>query len=259
MSHETDCLRYVLPRFHRGYNRAMKTLASSLKYEHSDPAKFRLHVLEYGKTHGVKAALEAFHVGRSTYFEWKQAFTTSRGKLVSLVPQSTRPHKTRRMEVDERLLTFIKSVREAYGRVGKTKLKILVAAYAGSLGVSGYGSTKIGKIIKGNHYFFDFKRSKNRAAFSRNRVRRVGKDVKPGYIELDSIVVYAGTTKLRFVTIMDVVTKVAYAERVKSGLSHHTVAVFQRFQSNYAIPIHTVQTDNGSEFLKGSSKISMTF
>ncbi len=54
MSHESDRLRFVLPKFHRGYNRAMKTLSSSLKYESSDPAKFRLHVLEYGKVHGVK-------------------------------------------------------------------------------------------------------------------------------------------------------------------------------------------------------------
>lgn len=250
MSHETDCLRFVLPRFHRGYNRTMKTLRSALKYEASDPAKFRLHVLEYGKVHGVKAAIEAFNVGRSTYFEWKKAFTRSKGRLVSLVPKSTCPHKTRQMEVDERLLSLIKSIRFTYGRVGKDKLKILIGAYAHSLGIPNYGSTKIGKIIKRNHYFFDSTRKRNQKAFSRTRVKRVGKDVAPGYLELDSVVVYVGDTKLRFVTIVDVVTKVAYAERVKSSLSSHTIQVLRAFQASYPIPIHTVQTDNGSEFLK---------
>lgn len=221
-----------------------------MKYESSDPTKFRLHVLEYGKKHGVAATLEAFHVGRSTYYEWRQAFTQSKGKLVSLVPKSTRPKHTRSMKVDPRLLDLIKSVREQYGRVGKAKLKILVAAYANSLGVSGYGTTKIGKLIKRNNYFFDFTRKKNIQSFSRARVKRVSKDVLPGYIEIDSIVIYAGTTKLRFVTLVDVVTKVAYSERVRSGLSAHTVKVFESFRSKYNLAIHTVQTDNGSEFLK---------
>ncbi len=189
-------------------------------------------------------------MGRSTYFEWKQALTHSKGRLVSLVPKSTRPKHTRRMEVDERLLSLIKSIRTTYGRVGKEKLRILLGAYADSLGINHYGSTKIGKIIKRNHYFFDTTRQKNRAAFARTRVKRVGKDVTPGYLELDSIVVYAGTTKLRFVTVMDVVTKVAYAHRVKSALSSHTIDVLKAFQAGYPIRIHTVQTDNGSEFLK---------
>jgi len=250
MAPDTLKLKYVLPKFHHGYNAMMNTLASSMKYESSDPTKFRLHVLEYGKKHGVKATLDAFHVGRSTYYEWRQAFTKSQGKLVSLVPHSTRPHTTRSMQVDPQLLDLIKSVRTEYGRVGKDKLKILVSAYANSLGISPYGSTKIGKIIKRNNYFFDFTRKKNRHSFSRSRVKRVSKDVKPGYIELDSIIIYIGTTKLRFITIVDVVTKFAYAERVKSGLSAHTVKVLESFRSRYKVAIHTVQTDNGSEFLK---------
>ncbi|MCR4286289.1 MAG: integrase core domain-containing protein [Candidatus Kaiserbacteria bacterium] len=227
----------------------MKTLNSSLRYESTDPTKFRLHVLEYGKKHGVKATLEAFRVGRSTYYEWRQAFTQSKGKLVSLVPRSTRPHNTRRMVVDERLLALIKSVREQYGRIGKEKLKVLVAAYADSLGIPGYSAGKIGKIIKRQRYFFDITKQKHRIGLSRYRVKKVGKDIRPGYVEIDSVIVYLLGKQLRFVTMVDVVTKVAYAERVKNGKAHNTVHALHSFESRYAIPIYTVQTDNGSEFL----------
>lgn len=249
MGHDTDRIRFVLPRFHHGYTAMMKTLNSSLKYESNDPTKFRLHVLEYGKKHGVKATLDAFHIGRSTYYEWRQAFERSKGKLVSLVPRSTRPHHTRRMVVDERLLELIKSVREQYGRIGKEKLKVLVSAYAESLGISGYSAGKIGKIIKRHKYFFDITKQKHRIGLSRYRVKKVGKDIRPGYLEIDSVIVYTLGKQLRFVTMVDVVTKVAYATRVKSGFAAHTVTALNSFESQYQIRVHTIQTDNGSEFL----------
>lgn len=251
MPSDVPSLRYIFPKFHHGYNAMMKTLASSLKYESSDPTKFRLHVLEYGKAHGVKATLEAFRVGRSTYFEWRQAFVRSKGKLFSLVPRSTRPHHTRRMEIDQRLLTLIKSVREQYGRVGKEKLKVLVFAYATSLGTTGYSAGKIGKIIKRHNYFFDIPKQKHKLSFTRSRVKRVAKDIRPGYVEMDSVIVYTNGTKLRFITMVDVVTKIAYCERVTSGLSTHTNSALTSFRSKYPNPVHTVQTDNGSEFLGG--------
>lgn len=249
MASDVPQLRYILPKFHHGYTAMMKTLNSSLRYESNDPTKFRLHVLEYGKKHGVKATLEAFHLGRSTYYEWRQAFTQSKGKLVSLVPRSTRPHHTRRMVVDERLLELIKSVRLQYGRIGKEKLKVLVAAYASSLGIAGYSAGKIGKIIKRHRYFFDITKQKHKIGLSRYRVKKVGKDVRPGYLEIDSVIVYTLGKQLRFVTMVDVVTKVAYAQRVKNGKALNTVEVLHSFESQYQVPIYTVQTDNGSEFL----------
>lgn len=249
MSSDVPQLRYVLPKFHHGYTAMMKTLSSSLRYESSDPTQFRLHVLEYGKKHGVKSTLEAFHVGRSTYYEWRQAFIQSKGKLVSLVPRSTRPHTTRRMVIDERLLELIKSVREQYGRIGKEKLKVLVSAYAESLGIPGYSAGKIGKIIKRQRYFFDITKQRHKIGLSRYRVKKVGKDVRPGYLEIDSVIVYALGKQLRFVTMVDVVTKVAYAERVRNGKAFNTVQALNSFESQYQVPIYTVQTDNGSEFL----------
>lgn len=251
MASDIPRLRYILPKFRHGYTAMMKTLASSLKYAASDPTQFRLHVLEYGRQYGVKATLEAFHIGRRTYFDWQYALVSSHGRLAALVPKSTRPHLTRRMQMDERLLTFIRSVRETYGRVGKQKLKVLVAAYAQSLGIPGYGATKIGKIIKRHHYFFDPPHRQRTSRFIRLRTRRSPRGVKPGYVEMDSITLYVNSHKLLFITLVDVVTKVAFAQRVTSLSAKQALKVLQEFQAIYHLAIHTVQTDNGSEFLAG--------
>lgn len=247
MSANSFRLRYILPP--GGYTATMKTLISSLKIEAGDPARFRLTVLLHAKKYGVASSCSAYGISRRTYFYWRTAFTHAKGRLVSLVPHNTRPHHTRRMEVDPRLLGLIKSVREEYGRIGKEKLKVLVSAYADSLGIPGYSAGKIGKIIKRHRYFFDITKQKHRIGLSRYRVKKVGKDVRPGYLEIDSVIVYTLGKQLRFVTMVDVVTKVAHAERVRNGQAINTIQALLSFEDIYHIPIHTIQTDNGSEFL----------
>lgn len=146
MSSDVPHLRYLLPQFKGNYTALTKTLESSCSFDASDVAKYRLKVLEFGAVHGWKAVRDAFGVERSTYFLWKQEFKRTRGKLSSLVPHSTRPSHVRQMHYDHRLTTFIRSVREQYGRIGKHKLEVLLAAYAQEIGVASLKSTAIGKI-----------------------------------------------------------------------------------------------------------------
>lgn len=248
MSSEQFKIKRILPK-NVLYNPGMKTLASSLKYADEDPRQFRLHVLQYGKKYGVNAVVEAFGVSRRTYFVWQKTLRDNQGKLVSLVPKSTRPKRTRQMVVDERVLELIKQVRQEYGRIGKEKLKVLVTAYADSVGIAGYGASKIGKIIRRHHYFFDGKKAPKISGATRKRMKRSPKGAKPGYVELDSVHVWVQGNKLVFVTVIDVATRVAYAERVKTASSANALQVLQHFQTRYSISLHTIQTDNGSEFL----------
>lgn len=90
----------------------MKTLNSSLAFESSDVAKFRFHVLEYYYKWGLKPTLDAFRVKKSTLYDWKNLHEKSRKRLASLVPKSTRPHNTRKMLTDGRLVEFIKQIRQ---------------------------------------------------------------------------------------------------------------------------------------------------
>lgn len=249
MPSDVPRLRYVLPKFRHGYTAMMKTLVSSLQFADSDPAQFRLHVITHGSTYGWKATCTAFGVKRRTYFLWKQKLTLTHGRLASLIPQSTAPKNRRRMVVDERLLVFIKELRESYGRVGKEKLKILVDAYAQSLNIPSYGASKLGKIIKRHHFFFDPPKKGRILTFQRKRVKYAPKPSHPGYCEMDTVHVMVGHTTLIFVTMIDVVTKVAFTKRVERATSTAITKVFHSFRSSSLIPITTIQTDNGSEFL----------
>jgi transposase InsO family protein len=231
------------------YNAQMKTLANSLQYADHDPSQFRLHVLKHGKRYGVQAAVEAFGISRRTYFVWQMKLKNSQGKLVSLIPRSTRPKHMRTMRVDARLLELIKSLREQYGRIGKEKLAILVDAYARELGIESYSASKIGKIIKRYRYFFERRKLKYKSKASRERTKRSPKGAPLGYLQMDSVHVWLHTQKLIFITIIDVATRVAYASRVKTSSSEMAKRVLCAFQAHYTTQIHTIQTDNGSEFL----------
>ncbi len=241
-------IKYLFPRFRPGYNRAMKTLISSLKYESSDPAQFRFHVLEHGAQYGVASAVSAFGVSRRSYFRWRKSLCT-RSRLADLVPISTRPKVTRRMLVDDRLVTFIKELREEYGRVGKYKLKVLLDAYASSLGLSSYSPGKIGKIVKRYNYFYEKTKRTKKLGFQRERVKYAPKIMTPGYLEIDCVHVMISKTKVVFITIIDLATKVAYAEAVSTASAKNTQIALSHFIFLHKITVHTVQSDNGSEFL----------
>jgi len=119
-------LRYVFLKFSRGYTAGMKTLVSSLQFAESDPSQFRLHVLEHCRVHGTASAVAAFGISRRTYLHCKEAFVASKGRLSLLIPPRTCPKRTSRMISDEPVATFIRELREEYGRVGKEKLKVLL-------------------------------------------------------------------------------------------------------------------------------------
>lgn len=229
------------------YAVVMKTITNTLKFEASEPAKFRLTVLDHTKQFGWQSASHAYHVSRATIFRWRKRMD---GRLISLVPTSTRPHHTRRMLVDDRMLSFLRVLRDTYGNIGKEKLKPLVAAYAATLGVPSYGATKIGKIIT---------RYRLRTPVSRRVSRRKSpavlrrkyapRGVFPGHCEMDGITVYFDGMTHRFVSVIDVVTRQAWCQWVPTLCARHTIAALKTFQQRSVHAVHTVQTDNGSEFL----------
>lgn len=238
----------ALPHLSRiGYATVMKTVANTLKFEQSEPAKFRLTVLEHTKHFSWHSASHAYHVSRATIFRWRKRMD---GRLISLVPKSTRPHRTRRMIVDERLLALLRTLRDTYGNIGKEKLKPLLDAYAASVGIPSYGTTKIGTII---HRYRLITPVTRRATRRRKPVvlrrKYAPKGVPPGHCEMDGVTVYFDGATYRFVSIIDVVTRQGWCQWVPSFSSLHTIAALQTFQARSSVPLHTIQTDNGSEFL----------
>lgn len=233
------------------YDWLMKTLENSLRFGKSDPAKFRLHVLEHYYKYGWKPTVEAFKVGKSTLYDWKREYELSGKKLLSLVPKKTRPKRVRQMTTDWRLVQFIREFREQYGNIGERKLAIFLDEYARELGVLSISSRTISKVIKRKNLYFDHpKRHKRKNKFSRERTRKSPRVKAPGYVEMDSVVVYIDYQRHNFMCCIDIYTKFAHVRKVKTLSSLQAKITFQQFQLLSCHKIHTVQTDNGSEFFK---------
>ena len=106
MSHETDRRRYILP-YIPGYTSGMKKVVSLSAFADSDTAQYRFKVVKYYQGFGMKATLATFPVKRSTVFLWQKKLKNSGGRLSSLIPQSSRPHTTRKMQTHPLVLAEI--------------------------------------------------------------------------------------------------------------------------------------------------------
>lgn len=252
MSHETDRTRYILPKLSRGnYNTLVKLISNSLTFSVSDAAKFRLHVLDHYYQHGISSACHAFNIPRSTIYDWRRVFEQSSKRVSSLVPRSTRPKNTRQMILNSKLLEFIKTMREEYGSLSKYKIKPFLDEYAKKEGLPLYGTTKIGLIIKRRKYFFESptkKKIKRRKPLT-PRLKRSPKEILPGYVEMDSIIVYVLGKKYCFITAIDIVTKFAWVKLTTNLSSRQARLALIQFENQYNQPLRAIQTDNGSEFL----------
>lgn len=233
------------------YSAWMKLAENSYHFAKLDPAKRRQYVLAHYYKFGWRSACHAYNIGKSTLYDWKREYEISGKRLRSLVPRSTKPKTTRRMLTDYRLVEFIRYMRQEYGNIGKDKIKIFLDKYAESIGVETIGKTTIGKIIKRRNLYFDTEilKKKRRNKRKRDRVRNCPKIKQPGYLQMDGIIVYADSRKHCFISIIDVYTRYARVTKVPTLSSKQSLICYQEFIRQYTYPIHSVQTDNGSEFL----------
>lgn len=242
-------IRYILPKYNwEQYHALMRSWANLNGFENNDIAQFRFTVLKHCYEFGWQAAVSAFKVPKSTLFDWKKAYEKSGKKLNSLVPVSTRPKKTRLMVTDPRMVEFIRSIREEYGRVSKYKLRVFLDEYSKVLGIPGYGYQKIAKIIKRNHYFFDPPPRQKHRIF-KVRLKSHPKEILPGYLEMDAVTIWLSGKKLYFITIIDVVTRFAWVKLTFKLSSAQTKLALREFIKQYSPQIRVIQTDNGHEFL----------
>lgn len=220
--------------------------------EISDIAAFRLHVINYYYKYGIRQTMDAFKVKKSTFHDWKRTYEKSGKRTISLVPHQTRPLHVRKMETDWRLLEFIKQMRKEHGNIGKDILKPFVDAYAKEIGIPSIGATTIGKVIRRRHFTFEKKvyPKKQQNRFKKLRTRKSPHVTKPGFVQMDSVVVYINYEKHLFMCVIDIFTKFAHVAYVENLSSATATRVFKEFQKLTPTAIHTVQTDNGSEFLK---------
>lgn len=236
----------------------MRTIETACGFDISEKAKFRFHVLNVlakGGWNNVKLAFPK--LSRATVYRWKKQYEQSRKKLNSLVPRSTRPHHLRQMQTPLPLLQFIKTMRQTHPRLGKAKLKLFLDAFCKEKNLTTISESTIGKVIKRNHFFFAGKHNGRRIRHTKKeRIKRCPKaqQMQPGYVQLDGFRYYTMNRYYYFLTAVDIVTKQAWVQCVSSFTSKAAAQFLAKIIASAYTTVHTVQTDNGSEFLQSFAK-----
>jgi len=234
-----------------------KVVESIRHFAESDRAKERLRILDFYSEFGERATKKAFNIDRKTLWVWKKKLKLNRNHISSLVPLSTKPKRVRAMQTDLRIISHIRSLREMHPRLGKEKIKPLLDRYCRKNSITPIAVSTIGKVIKRNKLFYpkqgrtyhDPSRKKHAWRTKRIRVKRVGKDIPVGYVELDTVVRYADNLRMYVYSAISVSSKFAFSYHYARLNSRNTVDFFKKLEVICPFPITTVQTDNGLEFL----------
>ena len=105
----------------------MTTINTALTFDSNDKARLKLYVIELlEKTNWKTVSLAFPGVSRASAFRWKKRYLKSGKKLTSLLPISTKSHKTREMYIPSTILGFIKELRIKYSRLSKYKIKVFL-------------------------------------------------------------------------------------------------------------------------------------
>ena len=248
-------VNYRLPKLSHGtYGMLMHTLHTALGFGASEKAQFRLHCVTLLEKYGWQKMHDAFpHISRATVFRWQQVLHQSGGLLNALVPKSTRPLRTRSMMVSPLLLGFLKAMREQHPHLSKYKLKPFLDSWCHTSGIPTQSVSWIGKVITRNHLFFGNRKRVyhwHKHARSGYTIRRTpNPETTPfGYLQVDGVKVYWGGEKVLFFTALELKTRTAWVNIVPTLSSLHAVNFLKEIMEQLSYRLHTIHTDNGSEF-----------
>lgn len=236
------------------YDWFMTTINTALGFDSNDKAKIKLHVIKLlEKTNWETVRLAFPGVSRATAFRWKKEFINSDRKLSSLFPKSTKPKRVREMVVPYKSLGFIKQLRKKYPRISKYKIKPFLDIFCEENNLRKYSVSWIGKVINRYKFFFKTRKCVRRKRRSVKQVTRVKycpnqKDINLGYLQLDGIKVCFEGKNYYFLSAIELKSRQSWAKRVKSLSSLSAKEFLEEILDEVGYQIHTIQTDNGSEF-----------
>lgn len=240
----------------RGYRGYQKMLSSLRRFDRSEVAQQRLRIIEFYNRYGELATKEAFGADRKVISRWRKRLQQSRGALEGLVPQSTRPNRSRTMTVSTEIIEFIQQIRQKYPRIGKEKIKPLLDEFCQDKGLRTIAESTIGKVIKRHKLFYQKSgrvyhdpSRKRPTKQKRLRVRRSPRHEDYGHIISDTVERVTDRVKDYFYNAIDAKLKFALTLNYKRLNSKNMKDFYERFRAVYPLQIKDWQTDNGSENL----------
>jgi transposase InsO family protein len=222
-----------------GFGRVM-SLTQKLMNK-SKECERREQVLAFWKKHDLKATIDAFSVGRSTLFLWKQ-----KQKENDLEPRSKRPKNLRKPNTPLHIKKAVCQLRKAFPFLGKDKISILLK----DTGIKVSSSTA-GRIIKRENLP---SAPRQHVARTKKKKDRLPKDYlikAPGdLVGMDSIIIQENYQKKYIITAVDYFSRIAVSRVYKNLNSKNAKDLLLRMKVALGVDIQAVNTDNGLEFMK---------
>lgn len=236
------------------YDSFMTNINTALGFDSNDKAKIKLRAIELFESSGLKATQLVFPgISRRTIYRWRKKYFESGKKLKSLLPLSTKPKRVKEMVMPYQILGFIKELRKKYPRISKYKIKPFLDIFCEENNLRKYSVSWIGKVINRYKFFFNTRKEVRRKRRNTKQVTRVKycpkqKDIDLGYLQLDGIKVYFEGRNYYFLSAIELKSRQTWAKRVSSLSSKKAKEFLEEILGEVEYQIHTIQTDNGSEF-----------
>jgi len=218
----------------------------------SKDARTRLEWFIWYEGHGKNASLTTrrFGISRQCFHEWKGRFD---GKnLRTLESRSCAPCHVRQKEITPEEEGRVILLRQAHIRWGKVKLAVLYKTTYGTA----ISSWKVQYTIKKHDLYFHPAKNaqtqaKRRRSKEKKRITTLNKKPFPGYlIALDTIVLWVNGQKRYIFTVIDTVSKIAFARMYTTKSSKNAADFLNRFVYLLDHEVWNAGHDNGSEFHK---------
>ena len=238
----------------RGYRRYQKMLSSLRRFSGDEVAQQRHRIMAFYDKYGEQATKEAFGADRKVISRWREKLRQHGGALEGLVPESTRPKRSRTMTVATEIVQFIRQIRQEHPRLGKEKIKPLLDEFCQSNGLNTIAESTIGKVIKRHKLFYQKTGRvyhdpgiKRPIKQKRLRVKRSPRHEDFGHIISDTVERVTDGIKDYFYNAIDAKLKFAFTLNYKRLSSRNMTDFYKRFRSVYPLSIKDWQNDNGPE------------
>lgn len=215
-------------------------------------------ICEFGLKYGYAAAITAFEISKSTYYNYLKLYKISEEFGVKLELKSKKPHNLRKPNWDKRIIFFIRKMRDDHANIGKDKIKYYLDKFCREKNIKAVSTGTIQNIINSFPNKLRTKKSVIKATRRENVVRKPA-NYKARHsgecISLDSMEFRQGGKKLYVVVAQDEATNLMYARATNSHTSRSAKEIF--ISAHNYLPwdkYNIILTDNGSEFGKDFAK-----
>lgn len=243
-------------KYIRGYGIYMKFKNTISITQNNIIVQKRLDTILFFEKHGIHATIDAFKVSKSTVYLWRQILIKSKYNEMSLIPNSTKPKTLRKMIVNPKILSFIKTLREQNYRLGKRKIKSLLDEYCLEQSIKPISVSLIGKIINRNNMYYEprsriYHNPNNipKKKMIKDRLSSQYKTKDPGeLLQIDSVVRFEFGIKRYIITAIDLKSRFTFAFAYKALSSKMALDFMKKLEIVVPFDINGIKTDNGLEF-----------